>query len=181
MTFTNETPSGWQQALFSTPVNITPGTTYIASYFTPTGFYALDRDYFTTQYSRGPLTAPASTASGGNGVYTYAGTNTFPTATYRASNYWVDVLVDPAQIQAAARRALRYGVDRAYGGNPVPQTVPGRRPEAPYAPAPLVRRARPQHDTTRAPMLERLPYLVPGPAKDRKGHRARPRSITRSR
>ncbi len=185
VTFTNETPSGWQQALFSTPVNITPGTTYIASYFTPTGFYALDRDYFTTQYSRGPLTAPSSTASGGNGVYAYAGANTFPTATYRASNYWVDVLFDPAQMQAAARRALRYGVDRAYG-NPVPLSVPrslpGRRPAAPYAPAPFVRRSgRPQHGTARAPMLERLRYLVPGPAKDRKGHRARSRSITRSR
>ena len=30
-TFTNETASGWQQVNFATPVNITAGTTYIAS------------------------------------------------------------------------------------------------------------------------------------------------------
>ncbi|MCA1466256.1 DUF4082 domain-containing protein, partial [Bradyrhizobium sp. NBAIM18] len=33
-TFTNETASGWQQVNFSTPVAITAGTTYVASYHT---------------------------------------------------------------------------------------------------------------------------------------------------
>ena len=31
-TFTNETASGWQEVLFSTPVAITAGVTYVASY-----------------------------------------------------------------------------------------------------------------------------------------------------
>ncbi len=39
-TFTNETASGWQQVNFSTPVSITAGTTYVASYHTNTGNYA---------------------------------------------------------------------------------------------------------------------------------------------
>src|SRR5690606_20289579 len=36
-TFTNETPSGWQKVSFSTPVQATPGTRYVASYHTPSG------------------------------------------------------------------------------------------------------------------------------------------------
>jgi Domain of unknown function (DUF4082)/Bacterial Ig-like domain len=45
-TFTNETASGWQQVNFSTPVAITAGTTYTASYFAPVGHYAADNSYF---------------------------------------------------------------------------------------------------------------------------------------
>ena len=41
-TFTNETASGWQQVNFSTPVSITAGTTYIASYEAPNGEYSAD-------------------------------------------------------------------------------------------------------------------------------------------
>jgi hypothetical protein len=33
-TFANETASGWQEVLFSQPVQITAGTTYVASYTT---------------------------------------------------------------------------------------------------------------------------------------------------
>ena len=47
-TFTNETASGWQQVNFSSPVSITAGTTYIASYHTNTGHYADTPYYFAT-------------------------------------------------------------------------------------------------------------------------------------
>ena len=36
----NETASGWQTVYFSTPVAITAGTTYIASYYAPNGHYS---------------------------------------------------------------------------------------------------------------------------------------------
>ena len=39
-TFTNETASGWQTVTFSSPVTLTPGTTYIASYHTNVGHYS---------------------------------------------------------------------------------------------------------------------------------------------
>ena len=39
-TFSNETASGWQELDFSSPVAITAGTTYVASYHTNTGHYA---------------------------------------------------------------------------------------------------------------------------------------------
>ena len=42
-TFTGETASGWQQVNFATPVAITAGTTYVASYYTTKGRYSVDR------------------------------------------------------------------------------------------------------------------------------------------
>ncbi|MEU7861909.1 DUF4082 domain-containing protein [Nonomuraea sp. NPDC049141] len=94
--FSGETATGWQKMTFSTPVAITPNTTYIASYHTPTGLYSYTNQYFTTPFSNDPLTALADGAEGGNGVYTYAATNTFPTSTYNSRNYWVDVLFTPS-------------------------------------------------------------------------------------
>jgi len=38
-TFTSETRSGWQQVNFSTPIIVSANTTYIASYFAPSGHY----------------------------------------------------------------------------------------------------------------------------------------------
>ncbi|MGH9893900.1 MAG: DUF4082 domain-containing protein, partial [bacterium] len=47
--------------------------------------------YFTTGVDTPPLHALQDGASGGNGVYSY-GTGGFPTNTFGASNYWVDVV-----------------------------------------------------------------------------------------
>ncbi|MGO9598661.1 MAG: DUF4082 domain-containing protein, partial [Isosphaeraceae bacterium] len=91
-TFTNETASGWQQVNFSSPVAITAGTTYVASYFVPNGHYADDKNYFTSSYSNGPLTALAN-----GGVYAYGSKSTFPTSAWESSNYYVDVVFsDPS-------------------------------------------------------------------------------------
>jgi hypothetical protein len=90
--FTNESTTGWQQASFSTPVAITAGTTYVASYHAPKGRYAGDSGYFTAAVDRAPLHALRDGASGGNGVYRYGSTSGFPTSSYNASNYWVDVV-----------------------------------------------------------------------------------------
>nr|WP_245283135.1 DUF4082 domain-containing protein [Bradyrhizobium sp. WSM2793] len=86
-TFTNETPSGWQQVNFANPVAITAGTTYVASYHT-NGNYSGTQNYFATPLTNGQLTAPA----GANGVYSYGSGSAFPTSTFRSSNYWVDVV-----------------------------------------------------------------------------------------
>ena len=60
----------------------------------PVGRYSVDEGYFTgAARTNGPLTAPASTATSGNGVYTYAAGTAFPSSTYRGSNYWVDVVL----------------------------------------------------------------------------------------
>jgi len=90
-TFTGETATGWQQVNFSTPVAITAGTTYVASYLAPNGYYADDQNYFTSQYNSGSLHVPAN-----GGVYAYGGAGSFPTQVWNASNYWVDVVFTTA-------------------------------------------------------------------------------------
>ena len=67
----------------------------MASYFAPNGQYSVSSNYFAAAFSRGPLTALASGASGGNGVYRYGSTpSNFPTNTFQAENYWVDVVFE---------------------------------------------------------------------------------------
>jgi hypothetical protein len=94
VTFTNETASGWQVAMFSQPIPVTAGTTYVVSYLAPTGHYSVDANYFTNQ--AGGITPITGLQAGGttgvNGVYKYAGTTTFPTTGYQNSNYWVDAI-----------------------------------------------------------------------------------------
>jgi WD40 repeat protein len=92
-TFTNESASGWQQVNFSTPVQITPNTVYVASYHTNVGRYAGDNNFFASSgVDNAPLHALSENASGGNGVYRYSSTPIFPNSTYKSSNYWIDII-----------------------------------------------------------------------------------------
>lgn len=113
-TFTNESLSGWQTATFSNPIQITAGQTYIASYYTSTGTYYSNANYFATSKTNGPLTAPASSASGGNGVYRYGSGGLFPSATYGASNYWVDVVFNQTTVNGAPIAANDNGFVATY-------------------------------------------------------------------
>jgi hypothetical protein len=89
--FANESASGWQEARFATPVPVAANATYVVSYYTPTGSYAADEDYFTGLVSQDMLRPLAAETDGGNGVYLY-GAAGFPAETYHATNYWVDVI-----------------------------------------------------------------------------------------
>src|SRR5687768_4275513 len=55
VTFSGESNSGWQQANFSSPVNITANTTYVISYTAPAGAYALDQYYPWSAIAASPL------------------------------------------------------------------------------------------------------------------------------
>jgi Domain of unknown function (DUF4082)/Bacterial Ig-like domain/Bacterial Ig domain len=96
VTFSGETASGWQQASFASPVPIKAGIIYVASYHTNTGHYAVNANYFTTAVTNGPLRALADGEAGGNGVYIYSASSAFPTESFNASNYWVDVVFTPS-------------------------------------------------------------------------------------
>jgi len=85
-TFANETASGWQEVLFSQPVQITAGTTYVASYHSNQA-YSAGSGYFVSPFTNGSLTAPASA-----GVYAYGSNSIFPNQTFNRENYWVDVM-----------------------------------------------------------------------------------------
>jgi hypothetical protein len=83
---------------FSAPVAISANTVYVASYFSPTGDFATDRNYFaTTGVNNPPLSAPMDGGGGAaNGIYTYGSTSQFPANSFQSSNYWVDVVFSPS-------------------------------------------------------------------------------------
>ncbi len=82
-TFTNETTQGWQSLTFTTPVSITAGTTYVVSYYAPSGHYAVDINTLANVgVTNAPLIAPR------NGASYRAGNAGFP-ANVSGSNYWV--------------------------------------------------------------------------------------------
>ncbi len=92
-TFINETATGWQQVTFSNPVPVTANTTYVASYFAPNGRYAADAGFFANAgVDNSPVHLLKDGESGGNGVYNYGASSSFPASTYQSTNYWVDVV-----------------------------------------------------------------------------------------
>ena len=113
-TFTNETASGWQQALFATPVAIASNTVYVASYHANNGHYSVDFNYFQGKgMDNPPLRALANGMAGGNGVYAYGTSSVFPNQTYSAANYWVDVVFlagSPSALLSVTTTSLPVGV-----------------------------------------------------------------------
>jgi len=77
--------TGWRTVQLTSPVEITAGDMYTASYRAPAGHYAVTAGGFNNSYSRGPLTVPAD-----GGTYRYS--DGFPSASSN-TNYWVDVVV----------------------------------------------------------------------------------------
>src|SRR6185437_3879939 len=101
VTFTNETATGWQDANFATPINISASTTYDVSYLAPHGHYAYDYNYFATAHQNADLVAEQAQSLSGNGIYSYSGAIAYPaTASSRSTNYWVDVLFQPSTTSA---------------------------------------------------------------------------------
>jgi hypothetical protein len=94
-TFTGETGSGWQTLTFATPVPIAADTTYVASYLGPHGHYSVTGAAFTSDAFDNPPLHALSNGTSANGVYAYSSTSVFPTNSWNASNYWVDVLFAP--------------------------------------------------------------------------------------
>ncbi|ASN53902.1 hypothetical protein CGQ25_04875 [Sinomonas sp. R1AF57] len=92
VTFSGESASGWQTATLSNPVSIAANTTYVVSYYAPNGFYSASGSYFATAADAPPLHGLANTSGHPNGVYKY-GTSGFPSSSYNATNYWVDVVM----------------------------------------------------------------------------------------
>jgi len=77
----------------------TAGTTYVASYHAPNGHYSTTASAFASgPAAKPPLQALANSTSP-NGVYTYGGSSSFPTSSFNATNYWVDVTFTTAAPQ----------------------------------------------------------------------------------
>ncbi|HYK49524.1 MAG TPA: DUF4082 domain-containing protein [Terriglobales bacterium] len=89
---TSETASGKQLVVFSSPVAIAANQVFTCGYFAPAGHFSNDKNSFTVQANVPPLHVPVN---GGVFVYGIQPTH-WPTSTWAASNYWVDVLFVPA-------------------------------------------------------------------------------------
>ncbi|WP_338319960.1 DUF4082 domain-containing protein, partial [Bradyrhizobium ottawaense] len=119
-TFANETASGWQQVSFASPIAISAGTTYVASYHT-NGNYSDTPNYFTSSVTNGQLTAPAA----GNGVYAYGTGTVFPANVYKSTNYFVDVVFNgsaatnrsPTAVADTGDATEKGGVNNSTGGS----------------------------------------------------------------
>lgn len=93
-TYTNESASGWQQVMLPSPIKITAGSPYVASYHTTSGQFATSYNYFDAAgLDRPPLHAPRDQDPNRNGLFV-RDTGVFPwQAGYR--NYWADVVFVP--------------------------------------------------------------------------------------
>ena len=88
-TFTGVVADNWNELLFSEPILIAAGTTYVASYHTIPNKYVGTTGGLIAPVVSGPLTALA-----GGGVYAYGATPTFPVNSTN-NNYWVDLMFSP--------------------------------------------------------------------------------------
>jgi hypothetical protein len=91
-TFSGETASGWQALTFSSPVAINANTTYVVSYLAPNGHYSVTSGGFGLAGIDNPPLHGLANSLSSNGVYAYGSTTTFPSSTFNAGNYWVDLL-----------------------------------------------------------------------------------------
>src|SRR5438045_2225170 len=87
-----------------------------------------------------PLQAPRNTNGTVNGVYSYAGIPTFPTSTFNATNYWVDVIFQTAT------------------NTPTPTPTPTAAPSVTPTPSPT---ATPTASPTAAPSGTPTPTSTP--------------------
>ena len=96
VTFSGETASGWQEALFSEPVEIDAGITYMVTYHTTVGRYSVNSAYFaSSSFENYPLTAEQNGGPNGmNGMFRYGSGGVMPDANFNATNYWVDVVFE---------------------------------------------------------------------------------------
>lgn len=120
VTFAAESATGWQEAAFSTPVTVQPGITYVASYHTNTGNYALGTSFASAGVDSPPLHALREGVDGPNGVYAYGTGGVFPTNSWQSANYLVDVLFTstaPQDSTAPTLTATTPAAD-ATGANP---------------------------------------------------------------
>jgi hypothetical protein len=91
VTFTN-TQSGWNQALFTSPIDITANTKYVAAVWTIDRYVTVSGQ-FGSAVTNGDLTAPADTTGVHNGkLKSGVGAASYPDSSNSANGYLADVL-----------------------------------------------------------------------------------------
>ncbi|WP_416233384.1 N,N-dimethylformamidase beta subunit family domain-containing protein [Anabaena sp. UHCC 0399] len=114
VTFANETASGWQEQLLNTPINFLPNTTYVVS-VNANAYYAVTDNGLGSSIVNGDL---SSVADGNNGVYSFT-PNSFPTNSYRNSNYYRDIVVIPGSTFIKVSGDNQFGATGVTLANPL--------------------------------------------------------------
>jgi Domain of unknown function (DUF4082)/Bacterial Ig-like domain (group 1) len=126
--FANETASGWQQQALPVPVPLSANTTYAVSVNT-NGLFADTPAGLSAGIANGDLLSVADDA---NGLFGSPGA--FPTQSYRASNYFRDIVFAPSVLTGLA---IESGAGQAgTPGSPLPQPFVVRLRDANGNPAP---------------------------------------------
>ena len=144
VTFTNESRSGWQQAKFEDPVELSAGDSYVVSYFAPRGRYSY------TQYFNGDPVSALFDTSSRSGVYRYGSDSGFPRSTWRSSQYWVDVTFEE---------------DAGAPAPTPPRTPTVPPPPTPAPPAPPPPPPPPTRTPTATPTPTPTPTVTPTPTQ----------------
>ncbi len=90
--FTNP-QTGWCEAVFDSPVQITANTNYVVAVWTSDAFPITKSVFATSGVTNGAnLTAPQDSTGVHNGSFVVSASPTYPTSSYASSAYYVDVL-----------------------------------------------------------------------------------------
>lgn len=124
--FAPTTVVGWRTVPLDSAVPLTAGSTYVVSYFAPSGGYAVTERDLTSNRSQNGFSLGA-----GAGVYRYGGKSGFPTATYQGSNYLVDVVY-----QATGQSVVKPTFPATATPSATPTKTPAPTPSSTGTPAP---------------------------------------------
>ena len=154
--FSSSSTPGWRTVPLKSAVPLTAGKTYVASYNAPNGGYPVTEQVFTQKkILNGFAVHP------GAGVYRYGSTEQMPTASYKGSNYLVDVV-------------FRAGsTDTTPPVTPTPEPTPPVEPET--EPTPPV-----EPETEPTPPVDSKPDPTPPPTTDAGGFVVQGRSFPSS-
>ena len=105
VTFTGETPDGWQEMAFAAPIPVSPNRIYTMALFSENGVYAANNTIYQWNPS-GNTAIPAFTILAGdgntdptgigNGAYIYTDDpDSYPVSSFNSSNYFIDVVFTP--------------------------------------------------------------------------------------
>jgi hypothetical protein len=148
--FSNESASGWQAAMFATPIQVLAGATYAVTVNTGATYYAASTNGLATAVSNGALT----TVVGSNGIYGPVGA--YPTQTWQATNYFRDVVFQAKAIAPAPTPSPAPAPAPSPAPTPTPAPAPAPTPAPTPAPAPA-----PAPAPTPAPTPAPSPVSVP--------------------
>ncbi|GGR48772.1 hypothetical protein J2S40_000310 [Nocardioides luteus] len=145
--FAGEARRGLQVADLDRQVLLRPGRDYVVSYTAPKGRYSADQNLFARPVSRGPISAGVSA-----GVYSYR-PGTFPTRTFGATSYAVDIVVRPT---GSSSPSTSTSPSPSASTSPAPSVSPSQSP-SPSAPSSAPSSSAPPATTPPAETDSKLP------------------------